>query len=787
MNFAPGNVPFIIPDSPMTMTRQSALRFCLLLILPATVATAQWTRLPLYAGHADRLVQNKYKPNEIFAVVQNGGIYKSTDFGDTWSTVVNDLDLIWHSTYPGELAFEVTAMGDYLVSTDRMFYRSQDGGRTWQRDNRIGGSNYHHNFITHKDGKIFIDRSGAAYILASADSGRSFDTIRTPLFSSGAPWLNLLVDPEDSKRILIGGGGVNTELQLTSDGGVTWLKNPFPAERCSFQSIDRIPRADGYSFLMWVDQGSFDNSVQYILFRSDDSGRTWYRKNKTDLFAGNGGYWRYHFVAMYFGDTYVMSTWNAVFISHDAGVTWTRAYNQGIWDMVRVPAGVLASVTFDGIRLSTDTCAMWQDVPGTRAFPGSTKMEVATAPGGVVYAAVCDSDYLGYAGVSSDSTSHAELLCSSDGGNTWEGLFTSPWIDRLTVRYRVDARPFAVANRNLIVSVRNGRNTPDTLITVVGGVVRELQLGEAWPYQLVALLDYGGLYSYLFSTDGGEYWRQRGIPPGDLSECRIFPSSAVAGEYAAILRPNNVNDWAGMGVWRAVDSGATTWWTWMDRESDLQGRLFAMCDGGRLYRHDKKQFSRSYGSSWDYDTTGMSDADARQMFNLGWEGSMLARKGALLIGDPTGWLLYRDGSWRRLIDRTGRSIARDIPSQFDFTEDRIYAAFAKHGLYRTEVANVSTRAEPPFQPDELSLSCYPNPTKGIFLIRYRLPSASSGRLRVTDRLGSMVYECEVSARDGMLPVDFRSIAPRRLSSGLYFVHLYFESGHSISKPILYIE
>ncbi|MBL0174507.1 MAG: T9SS type A sorting domain-containing protein [Ignavibacteria bacterium] len=763
----------------------------LLLFLFTAHAGAQWTRLPVYAGHADRLVQNKYKPNEIFAIVQNGGIYKSADYGDTWTTVVNDLDLIWHSQYAGELAFEVAANGDFFVSTDRKFYLSRDDGKTWQRDNRIGGSNYHHNFITHKDGSIFINRSGSDFIQVSADSGKSFDTIRTPLFSGGASWSTVLVDPEDSKRIFIGGGGnsgsggFETEMQRTTDAGLTWSTTRFPGARYLIRTMDRIPTDGGFAYLAWVDEPTMGELRKYTLLRSDDSGHTWQGRNPTGLRAGDGGSWSYAITAMYFGDTYLFCAWNALYISRDAGVTWVTLPNRGVWGMVRVPSGILASTTFDGIKLSADTGVTWRDMPGTRAFPGSAEMEVAATQNSVVYATVCDHDYLTNTGVPDDSASRAELLRSSDGGDTWEPLFSSTWLDQLTVRSRADTRYYAVAARRFIVSGTADGGTPDTLISVVDGVVRELHVGEVWPYELVALIDYGGLYAFLVSSDGGKKWRQYGVPPMQLSACRVLPSSTTTGEYAAVVRPINVNDYLGMGVWHVTESGNT--WSWIYKESDLLPRLFAMCDGGRLYRHDKKQFSRTYGAVWDYDTAGMSDSDARQMFNLGWDGSMLARKGALLIGDPAGWLLYRNGYWRRLVDRMGLSIARDMPFQFDFIGDMIYAAFPKHGLYRIHVANLSTRTELPSQPDDALLSCYPNPTRGFFMLLYRLPPSSAGHLQLSDALGNIVYQWDVTAGEGSLPVDFKTISLHRDPSGLYFIRLFINSGHSISTPILYLK
>ena len=65
-------------------------------------------------------------PNVVYVGTQNEGIFKSTDYGDTWASVGSGLS--GAITY---LTVDPTEGGRLFASTATAFYLSEDGGVTW--------------------------------------------------------------------------------------------------------------------------------------------------------------------------------------------------------------------------------------------------------------------------------------------------------------------------------------------------------------------------------------------------------------------------------------------------------------------------------------------------------------------------------------------------------------------------------------------------------------------------------------------------------------------------------
>src|SRR4029077_1906032 len=65
-------------------------------------------------------------PNIVYAGTQNEGVFKSTDYGETWASVGSGLS--GAITY---LTVDPTKSGQLFASTATAFYLSEDGGKSW--------------------------------------------------------------------------------------------------------------------------------------------------------------------------------------------------------------------------------------------------------------------------------------------------------------------------------------------------------------------------------------------------------------------------------------------------------------------------------------------------------------------------------------------------------------------------------------------------------------------------------------------------------------------------------
>ena len=183
--------------------------------------------------------------------IQNQGVYRSTDFGDTW--VASDLPESNNSVGRIQLAGQsmnadmsidtlYAVAGHYFQQNFLAFWRSVDGGMTWTAE------------ATRNE-----DPNLLGYTVTGADgSGQAF-------------WdLCIAVDPNDANRVLV--GGVN--VWETLDGGGTW--------NCPVHwqgaAESKYAHADQHSITM-LDDGR-------VVLGNDGGVFVWEGNDVTDLSAG---------------------------------------------------------------------------------------------------------------------------------------------------------------------------------------------------------------------------------------------------------------------------------------------------------------------------------------------------------------------------------------------------------------------------------------------------------------------------------------------------------------------
>jgi photosystem II stability/assembly factor-like uncharacterized protein len=175
---------------------------------PRIVYVALW--------QARRPTWNQYPPNG----GPGGGIYKSTDEGQTWH------ELTGHGLPTGELG----RIGLSAGTGDRVYaiidckqgglYRSDDGGASWQHvsgDRRIWGRGWYFSRVTvdPKNPDVVWVPNVALY--RSTDGGRRFEAVKGA--PGGDDYHILWIDPQDTKHMIL---GVDQGTVVSLDGGRTW-------------------------------------------------------------------------------------------------------------------------------------------------------------------------------------------------------------------------------------------------------------------------------------------------------------------------------------------------------------------------------------------------------------------------------------------------------------------------------------------------------------------------------------------------------------------------------------
>jgi photosystem II stability/assembly factor-like uncharacterized protein len=161
------------------------------------------------------------KPWTMISGAREGGIYKSTDGGDTWTKLEGGLP----SGLVGKAAVEVSPANPDRVwvlleapETKGGVYRSDDGGKTWTQVNRERkllqrAWYYIHLEADPRDPNTVYALNTALY--RSVDGGKTFDNIPVPHGDVHDLW----VHPDDPDVMIVGNDG-GAQVSLTA--GATW-------------------------------------------------------------------------------------------------------------------------------------------------------------------------------------------------------------------------------------------------------------------------------------------------------------------------------------------------------------------------------------------------------------------------------------------------------------------------------------------------------------------------------------------------------------------------------------
>lgn len=297
-----------------------ALSCCFLFAANPTIdsnyfAEMHWRLIgPFRGGRTVAISGVVQQPNVFYMAPSNGGVWKSTDYGNTWAPIFDGQ----HTGSVGALAVAPSdpnliyvGSGEGLqrpdLSVGNGMYKSIDAGKTWQhlglRDGRQIASIV---IDPHNPNRLFVAVLGHPYgpnkergVYRSTDGGSSFQQVLYKDENTGAS--EVALDPSDPQIVYatlwaarqapweIGNSfdGPGSGLFKSSDGGNTWkqLTQGIPTfaqglGRIGFAIAPNNPKRM-YALI--------DASAAYGgLYRSDDAGESWEKINNERRIWGRG-------------------------------------------------------------------------------------------------------------------------------------------------------------------------------------------------------------------------------------------------------------------------------------------------------------------------------------------------------------------------------------------------------------------------------------------------------------------------------------------------------------------
>ena len=244
------------------------------------------TRREIGRGRIRPIWVNPDKTNSILIGSNSGGLWKTTNGGDNWTCLTNNLmtggvfdiavnpndtNIIYIAT-----GTRLTPNGDLGMSNNYSLgiFKSIDGGSSWTKLNIATSTGEHFRGIVIKraDTSILYALSSDK-VYKSTDSGSSWTT--TPLtISTGQLLTDIIFKPNDPNTIYV--SGYQNAIYKSTDAGANWINlapnmlSLFANSRIAIATNPEVSN-ELYAFYCNVDEPSQDNIIE----KSIDGGNTW--------------------------------------------------------------------------------------------------------------------------------------------------------------------------------------------------------------------------------------------------------------------------------------------------------------------------------------------------------------------------------------------------------------------------------------------------------------------------------------------------------------------------------
>jgi len=526
---------------------------CLFTFLITFNLFSQWVKTPGPAGGSIETLY--FNGGTIYAGVYLGGIYKSTDNGNSWNFLA----------FPGITVSSITSNGLALfAATNDGVYRSSNNGLNWQLVNS-GLTNQSVTSLAVLGSTVFAGTYGGLF--KSTNNGQnwisvfpnySFITLTTSnntiyagsydygIFrstNSGANWESLGLDTVGVVCIEI----TPTYIFVGSDGyGVFKSQTNFIA-----WSQENIGLTNTFVYSL-----KYDGTYIYAgtwgggIFRKDVSGLSWSTVN-------NGlTHWGVFALTLGSSSNIFAGTDGGVFLSTNSGGSWTKRFsgmaNLNVYALCVSPniSGKIFAGTSDGVSMTTNEGITWNSINN-----GLSNLTVQTLE--AIDTSILAGTYGG--GVFKTTDMNFTSWIPMNAGLSGSGLYVNKLHRSIatSLLYTATYNGVYVYNNNQWIRISNGLGSSwvysiisiGSTVLFAGtssGVYRSVNSGANWvlvsalPNQTCyALLTVGntiytavGTSGVYISNDSGNTWTSIGLSNQSVRDLKFYNNVLIAGTWS---------------------------------------------------------------------------------------------------------------------------------------------------------------------------------------------------------------------------------------------------------------
>lgn len=651
---------------------------------PDTANVAGYSTGESWLARVNAILVHPTNPNILYIGVAKGGVWKSTDSGNTWVNLTDELP----SQYVGCLAMDprnpnilYLGTGEEYFGTNALggigIYRSTDGGNTWT----LYGSS---TFAGARINEIVIDPGNPQKWIVSSDRGIYVST------DGGSSFIRQLegrasalrMHPTNPQRLwaALGPAGFRSGVYSSTDGGTTWTRiTALPIERTLGRIKLDICRSN--PDVLYVVFGNDETDRIHSVWRTTNGGTTWTRL--TNAPAGSGQQWYNLVMRVDPADPNVAYVGEIeLFRTTDGGIKWTRIN------------GALPNGHVDQHALAfhpTDTRRIYIGCDGGLFYSpdrGNTRIPLNTGRGTMEYYAFdvhptdpsrliagaqdngkqvrsttntyritggADGMQIAYKRTAPNivlgGIQYGHIDRSTNGGDTWTGVFSPPAGERFTWE----------------APIVNDSLTPNRFYT-----------GTQFLYR---------------STDDGQTWSR--VSSQDLGNGGAISAIAVAPSDSNVIYTGSVT-----GAVYVTENGGSTW---TDRSPS---RLNSSWDGivesiairpgsPRIawlnfagFRATKVMSTTDYGASWEDRTLNLPDTSVNHL-------ALNPRNPDMVFAaTDTGVFVLRGSSWYRL----GIGLPNTPCTKLRVSGNYLYVSTYGRGIWRIDLPEAG------FIPTEIRLN-----------------------------------------------------------------------------------